>query len=109
MAKQRNKQGIYELSETINGKSSWKSATQAIWYYPEHNIWAIGSLSDIGRIPNWGISSFGPPYTKYDSPQKVPKDKWNYWDGKHFALASSTDIIIQCLGIKENNQKTFDS
>ena len=67
----------------------------------------IGDLSDIGTEFR-RIASIHD--TAYDCPQQVPKDKWNYWDGKHFAQAGSTDIIIQCAGKKENNQReTFDS
>ena len=94
-AKQRDKQGTYELSEAINGKSSWKSATQAIWYYPEYKDWGIGALSDIGTHDR-GITSIGDG--KYDCPQQVPKDHWKYFDGSEWQQARSYDASFQCTG-----------
>ena len=68
-----NKQTTYQLSEEINGKSSWKSATQDIWYYPEWKKWLIGSITG-----NFMINSVGDTVV-YDCPQQVPKDKWKYY------------------------------
>ena len=94
---QSDRQGIYQLSQEINGKPSWKSGTQAIWYYPEYKDWAIGSLSDIGTSIR-GITSIGDG--EYDCPQQVPKDKWKYYEGSDWQKAGSNDISFQCTGKK---------
>ena len=95
LAHQFNRQGTYQLSEEINGKPSWKSGTEAIWYYPDFKEWAIGPLSDIGTS-NRGISS---KYDgEYDCPQQVPE--WSYWDGTEWQNAGSNDVSLQCTGTK---------
>ena len=98
LAQQSNKKGIYQLFEEINGKPSWKSGTQAIWYYPDFNQWMIGPLSSIGTS-NRGITSTG---NMHDCPLQVPKDKWKYYikdgDGERWQYANSNDIIIECEG-----------
>ena len=43
-------QGTYQLSEQINGKPSWKSSTNAIWWYPEGKGWLIGYISQTDDI-----------------------------------------------------------
>ena len=93
--KQSSKQGTYEFSETINGKSTWKSATQAIWYYPRYKDWFIGSISKIGTTTA-GIHSVAD--TDYDCPQQVPKDKWKFYDGTFWQTFSSNDINFHCAG-----------
>ena len=95
LTKQGNRQDTYELSETIHGKPSWKSSTQAIWYYPEFTDWAIGPLSNIGTNFR-GITSVGEE--EYDCPQQVPKDKWDFWDGSNWLTANLNDISFQCTG-----------
>ena len=102
LAKQSSKQGTYQLSEKINGTPSWKSATQAIWYYPDFNDWMIGPLSSIGTDFR-GITSSGDG--EYDCPQQVPKDKWKYYDGTEWQVVSSNDVSFQCTGKKEQHQK----
>ena len=39
-------QGIYQISDPINGKQSWTSGSNAIWY--GQGQWHIGSLDAIG-------------------------------------------------------------
>ena len=106
LAEQSSKQGTYQLSEEINGKPSWKSSTQAIWYYPEYKDWMIGPLSSIGTSLR-GITSTGDG--EYDCPLQVPKDKWKYWDGSEWQEAGSNDVNFQCtLGKKQQHQTIFD-
>ena len=42
-------QGIYEISETINGQPSWIKDNRAIWY-TEANSWVIGGLQYVGSL-----------------------------------------------------------
>ena len=104
MAKQYKSQDTYELSETINGKPRWESVTKSIWYYPPWQYWIIGSISDIGTTTG-AIHSLED--TEYHCPQQVPRDKWNYWDGSNWQEARSNDIIIQCVGKKELDQRNL--
>ena len=39
--------GDYQISETVNGKPSWKSGENAIWYVG--NNWLIGCLKKLGK------------------------------------------------------------
>ena len=96
LAKQSERQDTYRLSEKINGKPSWKSGTQAIWYYPRYNQWIMGSISNIGTNTG-GIYSFV-LNTEYVCPQQVPKDKWKYYDGSKWKEVNSNDFSFQCTG-----------
>ena len=113
LAKQSDKHGTYEVSVIINGKSSWKSGTSAIWYYqgsiyytvysiyflgyyPSHNNWYVGKISNIGTNTG-GIHAAA--YTEYDCPKQVPKEKWKYYDGSHWQEASSNDISFHCTSV----------
>ena len=48
LASQGSLQGIYGVYQTSNGRTSWKSASKAIWYNPDYEDWAIGELEHIG-------------------------------------------------------------
>ena len=41
-------EGIYHISSMVNGKASWTSTSQAIWYEQEIDNWKIGQLGNIG-------------------------------------------------------------
>ena len=45
--------GSYQLDQIVNGRSSWISFSSAIWFIPEYNEWAIGSLEKIGTKWRW--------------------------------------------------------
>ena len=87
LASKGSLQGIYGVYQTTNGRTSWKSGSKAIWYYPRHKEWVIGKLEDIGT---WirEIKSNGDQGDR--SPSDVPNDEWNE-DG---------DIIVQCVNDK---------
>ena len=107
LAEQSGRQGTYQLSEKINGKPSWKSGTQAIWYDSQNKYWTIGLVSEIGTNRGWIYSATD---TEYDHPQQVPKDKWKYLDGSAWQNASSNDVSFQCTtGKKQQNRKICDS
>ena len=92
---QWDKQGTYELSAEINGKASWKSATQAIWYNSTFKNWMIGALSkneDVFR----GITSID--NLEYDCPQQVGNHHWKYHYGNDSLKSCSKDVTIQCTG-----------
>ena len=80
-------QGIYAAHQETNGRTSWKSASKAIWYYPLVREWFIGELKDIGN-KTYEIRSYVDSTDK--SPSDVPNGKWN----------RSDDIIVQCKNQK---------
>ena len=80
-------QGIYAVHQETNGRTSWKSASKAIWYYPGYDDWFIGDLKDIGT-ESYEVRSLG-DYTD-KSPSDVPNGGWNFSD----------DIIVQCKNEK---------
>jgi len=51
---QSSRQGIYKKSSRlVDGKPSWTSDSQAIWYVSEFNFWCIGALDAIGKSNSW--------------------------------------------------------
>ena len=87
LASKDSLQGIYGVYQTTNGRTSWKSASKAIWFVPHWNDWVIGDLSNIGT----GIRELKSEGDQGDrSPSDVPNNEWNE-DG---------DIIVQCVNDK---------
>ena len=83
------KQGMYQISHVINGKQSWISGSNAIWY--EHGDWTIGDLDDIG-------SSMSVIYA-FDAYGGLDDDKndWQYYNPGHgWMLANANDVSIKC-------------
>ena len=102
---QGTRQGIFQSSSPVNGRPSWTSESQAIWYVPSIKEWAIGNLEDIGlrisgitsqgkEIKVGGGTSFGNSEA-YD-PQDVLS--WNYWNVDEFVSPDEkNDIIVECI------------
>ena len=95
LASQGRREGTYEISNLVNGKPSWVSNTQAIWFVPKHKDWAIGYQSKIGTSIR-GISSLGNHRTV--DPDNIPGNWWQYYSGNRWSLSNARDIIIQCIG-----------
>ena len=95
-----NIQGTYEQSSLVNGKLSWKSTTNAIWYSHDRKMWCIGSWSNIGttRVAIHSYVYFGG--FGYECPLQVPKDMWMYVNFDNPPLnwtnTNSNDIMLQC-------------
>ena len=90
-AAQGNLEGIYYNSSIVNGKPSWTSTSQAIWYDQNYDNWKISSLDDIGSSKA-GIKSdngFGCPF---DLPSKM----WNYFDSVWTTMGTN-EMNISCL------------
>ena len=94
--------GDYQISETVNGKPSWKSGENAIWYAPVDNNWLIGYLNKLGEDD-------GEFYTSNDYGGLT--DNRNIWKytagtspstGKWITQSDSKDVIISCSGGKES-------
>ena len=90
---QSQRQGTYQRSSEINGRPSWISESQAIWYMPKWKKWAIGNLSHIGTRLR-GISGSS------DDKLELPFDikSWEYWIGSSFKHEIiNEDISVQCI------------
>ena len=101
LASQGSMQGIYQISDRINGKPSWTSVSNAIpsWtsvsnaiWYSLNFGWLIGTQDNIGgdicRI--YGADDYG----GLDD----TNNQWNYYDGSDWVLATPNEININCTG-----------
>ena len=85
-------QGMYQISDPINGKPTWILPPYAIWYNSEHGDWLIGFLDDIGQ--NLCTFYASDDYGGLDD----SNNQWNYWhswDG-NFVSAGANDVNITC-------------
>ena len=90
-AASRSPPGEYEISGTINGRPSWISNDQAIWWLPQYSEWAIGTElgSDIRGVT--GVSSDNNDFAWPND----HKYTWKYWNGTAWTPAAN-DIKVQC-------------
>ena len=87
-------QGIYQISDPINGKQSWTSGSTAIWYW--QGYWLIGSLDNIGTAV-CEISANGYDGGLDDSLLDDDNNEWQYWiPGNGWMFASPNDVSIDC-------------
>ena len=96
-------QDAYRRSGWVNGKASWISEYQAIWYFPDNKEWSVGDLVNLGT---WDrrISSSGDEWAD-KLPYEIPSDKFWYSDDG-WKKPGANDIIIDCIDGKGN---FFDS
>ena len=91
--------GDYKISEIVNGKPSWKSGENAIWYAPVDNNWLIGYLNKLGEDDG---EFFAPNnYGGLTDNRNV----WNYYnntDSTWITPSDSNDVIISSSGGKES-------
>ena len=92
LALHKLKPGTYNLSSTINGKPSWTSESQAIWFIPQWNQWAIGPIGNLGTTFRGMRSS---QYNK--DPQNVVF--WEYNVKKSDWSSGGNDIIVECFSM----------
>ena len=90
-------QGIYEISETINGQPSWIKDNRAIWY-TEANSWVIGGLQYIGSL-------YCKMYTYPSSGGLTDElNDWKYYDGQGNSLRSIDNKTLNLISILSNPQ-----
>ena len=106
LASQGRREGTYDISNLVNGKPSWVSNTQAIWFVPKHKDWAIGYKSKIGTSIR-GISSLG--NHRAVDPDNIPGNWWQYYTGNRWSLSNARDIIIQCIGKLDLSVRTISN
>ena len=76
----------------VNGKPSWTSTFQAIWYDELWNSWNVGSLNDIGSSTA-EIYSYGVNQCPFDQPSEM----WNYLVDNSWTTAGTNEINVSCL------------
>ena len=89
MSHQGSSQGIYQISDPINGKQSWTSGWTAIWY--GQGKWDIGDLEYIGT----GVCGI----YAHDDYGGLDDDnnQWEYWYfGNGWTYAGANDVSIDC-------------
>ena len=90
---QGSKEGIYHNSSMVNGKASWTSTSQAIWYDQELSNWNIGPLDDIGTKMAEIISDYGCCHG-IKCPFELPSEKWTYLDNNNWIIAETNEIKV---------------
>ena len=104
LASKGSLQGIYALQQIINGKTSWKSASKAIWYYPDGgNKWFLGDLKDIGNKSQEIRAYIG---NDNMNPSDISTDDWRYYEMNEWKR-SYGDIIVQCKNEKGKKNSTL--
>ena len=87
--------GDYQISETVNGKPSWKNGENAIWSVG--NNWMIGYWNKLGEDDG---ELFAP--NNYGG-LADNRNVWKYSDGSTWITPSdSNDVIISSSGGKES-------
>ena len=94
---QDSRVGLYKKGGIVNGKRSWTTDSQAIWFVPQFSDWAIGSLEKIGTKFRGITSSDDKDQSLFD----VPNDRWQYWDSE-FKDIKDGDITIKCVDTTGN-------
>ena len=88
---QGSRAGLYEETTPVNGRKSWTSDNNAIWWMSSLGKWVIGPASNIGEN-NGALFSDDPFDPDSDCPQQV--SKWEVWTGTEFI--SSTGVSFEC-------------
>ena len=88
---QGSMEGIYHNASMVNGKASWTSTIQAIWY--SQGSWYISYLHDIGGDVSAISGDDG-----NQCPFNVPSEKWRYVAANgQWTSAGPNEISVQCL------------
>ena len=89
---QGSRKGPYHNSSEVNGKASWISNSQAIWYDQTYNDWKVGPLDAIGTSTA-GIRSD----SVLGCPFNMASEKWDYWYNSAWTSAGPDEIKFECL------------
>ena len=84
--------GTYKLSTKVNGKESWTTSSNAIWYIPDVKGWGIGPLAYKGTKSRSIRSKF-----VYDLEQPYDVEYWDtHRSGSWVTDLSATDVTVKC-------------
>ena len=94
---QGHREGIYFNSSLVNGKPSWTSTSNAIWFVKGlasySSGWMIGLLSSIGQ-GSPGMYSESVHLCPFD----IPSEQWYYYSAENvWELAGQNEIKLECL------------
>ena len=111
LTEQAQLKGIYKKYEVFNGKMSWISETDAIWFVSTPNCWGIGPLEKIGTNGHWKIAA--KRGTGGDSPLDVSDTNWELstcsYDGFLGWRKPENGSIIVRRAICEEGRKTYNA
>jgi len=92
-------EGIYQESQPVNGKPSWKNKDNAIWYLESEKNWLIGPLKWIGYDAAYIHAS-----DSFDGLTDY-RNQWKYWDGSSWKASSdSNDVSVTCKDANLNGK-----
>ena len=93
-------EGIYQESQPVNGKPSWKNKDNAIWYLESEKNWLIGPLKWIGYDAAYIHAS-----NSFDGLTDY-RNQWKYWDGSSWKASSdSNDVSVTCKDANLNGKR----
>ena len=87
-----SKEGIYYNSSMVNGKPSWTSTSQAIWYDQDNDNWLIGPFDDVGTSTGGMYSDF-----TNECPFDIASEEWYYGYDGVWTSAGQNEIKLECL------------
>jgi len=95
---QSSREGTYKRSVLVNGKPSWTTNFQAIWFVPESKFWCIGALSGIGTDVCGVSSMIGINDHFSNCAYGVPKNSWEFHASlSGWTIAGANDVNVNCL------------
>ena len=83
-------QGIYEISESVNGQPSWEKGAEVIWYSP-NNFWHMGPVEYVGTT--WASLYATPNSGGLTDDTNV----WKYYDSPEWKTSPPGDIDVKCM------------
>ena len=92
LSAQGSREGIYHNFSLVNGKPSWTSKLNAIWYDFQYDDWRIGPIEWIGT-DTAGLRS----ESANDCPFHIPAEHWWYVYGSSWISAGQNEITLECL------------
>ena len=93
--------GEYQISETVNGKPSWKSGENAIWLFGNNWIIGYGDIQQLrGQVGGEGGSAKSPRLsTQGGGSQDVHVDK-NFKKGTEESWQMTMKILISSIFVQ---------
>ena len=89
-------QGIYQRAGKVDGKTSWISSSNTLWFDALSGDWMIGLLNNLGAILYTILYTKG-AQGRSSCPYTVPNDAWMYWNDGSWIIADANDVSIECL------------
>ena len=91
LAKQGLKKGVYVKADKENGKLSWTTGRNALWWRTK-GLWVVGPKESIGS-DKYGLRA------RRDLPYPSLSNQWEYFDGKKW-VKSKNEISVKCTSFE---------